>query len=126
MRSEHYGTRRAHETSGPTGIVKDMKPGAKSGLLRIEIQHTAHAEMWTLYGALTGDMVDELAATWKNSRNERNGHECMIDLIEVTSVDERGEQVLLGMMQEGARFIVRGVYSKSLLDRLSQRRKQEK
>jgi ABC-type transporter Mla MlaB component len=87
-------------------------------MLRIEIQRTPHTEMWILYGALAGDIVDELTRAWKKERSELNGRKCVIDLIEVTSVDKRGELALLEMMRDGVRFIARGVYSTNLLKNL--------
>jgi ABC-type transporter Mla MlaB component len=102
-----------------------VKLGAKNAMLRIAIHRVGNVERWILYGSLSGNMVDELAVTWKNARRERIGQQCVINLVEVTSVDERGEQVLAEMMREGARFVVRGLYSTSLLERLSQPSKQE-
>jgi hypothetical protein len=70
-------------------------------------------------------MVDELAATWESTRAERVGRECVIDLVDLTGIDERGEEQLAQMMKEGARFVVRGVYSRNLLDSLTERCRQE-
>ena len=94
-------------------------------MLRIKIQRTADAETWILYGSLTGDMVDELMRSWRTERNQRNGRKCVIDLVELTLVDERGEQVLMEMMLDGARLVARGVYIPSLLETLSARCRQE-
>lgn len=90
-------------------------------MLRIKIQRTTDAETWILYGRLTGEMVDELKRTWKSARGERNGGKCVIDLVEVTLVDESGEQVLMEMMLDGAQFVGRGVYTTTLLETLSAR-----
>jgi hypothetical protein len=49
----------------------------------------------------------------------------VVDLVDVTFVDERGENVLKKMMIEGTQFVVRSVYIRSLLESLSQQRKQE-
>jgi ABC-type transporter Mla MlaB component len=102
-----------------------MKLGAKGGMLRIEIQRTPHTDMWILYGTLAGDVVDELKLAWEKERTVLMGRKCVIDLMEVTSVDERGEQVLLEMMRDNVRFIARGVYSTNLLENLRTRCKQE-
>jgi hypothetical protein len=49
----------------------------------------------------------------------------VVNLVDVTSVDERGEQALMAMMMDGAEFVVRGVYTKGLLESLSERCKRE-
>jgi ABC-type transporter Mla MlaB component len=91
-------------------------------MLRIKIQRAADADIWILYGRLTGDVVDELEQNWKSSRNERK---CVIDLTEVTSVDEYGEKVLVEIMRDGAAFVARGVYFTNLMETLFARSKQE-
>lgn len=94
-------------------------------MLRIKIQRSVDTETWVLYGSLTGQMVDELKQTWKSARSGRNGHKCVVDLVEVTLVDQRGEQALMEMMCDGASFVARGVYCRSLVERLTERRGQE-
>lgn len=101
-----------------------MKFVSKKGILRIAIDRAENMETWTLYGSLSGEMVNEFAVTWKNTRTERMGREWVIDLTEVISIDERGEQMLMQVMRTGARFVVRGVYSTNLVKTLSARCKQ--
>jgi ABC-type transporter Mla MlaB component len=91
-------------------------------MFRIKIQRAAEADIWTLYGRLSGDVVGELEQNWKSARNERKR---VIDLTEVTSVDERGEQVLIEIMRDGATFVARGVYCTNLVETLTARSKQE-
>lgn len=102
-----------------------MKLAAKDAILRIATQRAGNVEKWVLFGSLSGRMAEEVAVSWKNTRCERNGRECVIDLTEVTSVDERGEQVLMEMMRKGVRFVVRGLYLRTLLETLGERCKQE-
>src|SRR5271155_2273796 len=102
-----------------------MRLTTKNATLRIATHRTENIDTWVLQGSLCGLMVDELTATWDNTRSERAGRECAIDIVDLTGIDERGEEQLSRMMREGARFVVRGVYSKSLLDSLSERCRQE-
>ena len=101
-----------------------MKLVSKNGILRIAMDRTENLETWTLYGSLSGEMVDEFAMTWKNTRTQLTEREWVIDLTEVISVDERGEQVLVEMMLDGAHFVGRGLYTTTLLESLSERCKQ--
>jgi hypothetical protein len=102
-----------------------MKFATKNALLRIAIRSTEEQDTWILEGRLAGQAVDELMASWRRAVGEDPRHRRAADLKDVTFVDERGEQALLEMMIDGAQFVARGVYMKSLLENLSQHRAQE-
>jgi hypothetical protein len=46
---------------------------------------------------------------------------CIVDLNEVTSIDKEGEQAILMMIRDGAKFVATGLYTKHLLESLSAR-----
>jgi hypothetical protein len=102
-----------------------MKLENKNPLLRIIVKREPGLHTWVLQGRLAGRSVDELTATWNASRGERVGCKCVVDLVDVTSVDEAGEQALLGLMTEGAEFVAQGFYTKTLLESLRERCKQK-
>jgi len=58
---------------------------------------------------LAGPWVAELKAVWNESLK-------LVDLTEVTFVDEAGAQLLCAMKDAGVRFAARGVDTKHLLD----------
>jgi anti-anti-sigma regulatory factor len=99
---------------------------SKNAILRIATERAANVETWHLYGSLSGKMADELAVSWINTRGGENGREYVVDLKEVTSVDEHGEQVLMEMMRKGVRFVARGFYLTTLLEGLRQHYEQER
>jgi anti-anti-sigma regulatory factor len=101
-----------------------MKLEAKNCMLRIAIRSTQDQDTWILEGRLAGQVVNELTASWRQ-RHDRGGRRFVVNLVDVTSVDERGEQALMAMMMDGAEFVVRGVYTKGLLESLSERCKRE-
>jgi anti-anti-sigma regulatory factor len=103
-----------------------MQLAAKNAILRIATERGDEVETWRLYGSLSGRMADELAASWIKTLSEQNGRKYVVDLKEVTSVDEHGEQVLIEMMRKGARFVARGFYLTSLLEVLRQHYEQER
>ena len=102
-----------------------MKLDAKNAMLRIAIRSTQDQDTWILEGRLAGQVVEELSEAWKNTRGERRGRKSVVDVVDVTFVDERGERALADMMMDGAEFVARGVYTKSLLENLSERGKRE-
>jgi ABC-type transporter Mla MlaB component len=101
-----------------------MKLEAKNCMLRIAIRSTQDQDTWILEGRLAGQVVNELTASWRQ-RQERGSRKSVVNLVDVTSVDERGEQALMAIMMDGAEFVVRGVYTKGLLESLSERCKRE-
>jgi anti-anti-sigma regulatory factor len=87
-------------------------------MLRITNTGTDMEQRWTLCGALTGPWVAELRVNWENARREAHGRSCLIDLSEVTFVDQSGVELLRTMKQDGAVFVARGVDTKYILQHL--------
>ena len=96
-----------------------MKLEAKNAILRIAIRSTEDQDTWTLEGRLAGRAVAELSTSWKRAIGEEPRRNRVVDLVGVTFVDEHGERALLEMTIDNAKFVVRGVYMKSLLDSLN-------
>jgi ABC-type transporter Mla MlaB component len=89
-------------------------------MLRITVTEGASEQRWVLQGRLTGSSVEELTTNWCINRQNRAPTEsCIVDLSEITSIDKDGEQVLLMMIRDGAKFVATGVYTKHLLESLS-------
>lgn len=92
-------------------------------MLKISYSGTAREQRWTLCGQLSGPWVDELFSTWERGRVELNGRTCVVDLSEVTSLDERGEKLLRTMKENGVRFVARGVDMRHILSHLRSKAK---
>ena len=89
-------------------------------MLRITVTEGASEQRWVLQGRLTGSSVEELTTNWRTNRQDRQpAQSCIVDLNEITSIDKVGEQVLLMMIRDGAKFVATGVYTRHLLESLS-------
>ena len=89
-------------------------------MLRITVTEGASEQRWVLQGRLIGCSVEELTTNWRVNRQDRPPSEnCIVDLKEITSIDKDGEQVLLMMIRDGAKFVATGVYTKHILESLS-------
>ena len=89
-------------------------------MLRITVTEGASEQRWVLQGRLTGCSAEELITNWRMNRQGSSPAEhCIVDLNEITSIDKDGEQVLLMMIRDGAKFEATGVYTKHLLESLS-------
>jgi membrane fusion protein (multidrug efflux system) len=87
-------------------------------MLRINVDNQPTEQTWILQGRLTSPWTAELRYSWRKARAECQGRKCIVDLSEVTFIDESGERMLAKMMNEGAEFVVRGLYAKHMLERL--------
>jgi len=87
-------------------------------MLRISNRTTAEEVRWVLCGRLAGPWVGELRSTWDQAREWSRDRRHVIDLSDVTSIDERGEALLGKLKDEGAEFLARGVYTRHLLENL--------
>jgi hypothetical protein len=87
-------------------------------MLRIAITDLPGEQKWSLQGQLVGQWAAELKSTWREACHPGDTRRCIVDLIEVTSIDRDGEAVLAEIMSEGAEFVSGDVYTKHLLRNL--------
>jgi hypothetical protein len=87
-------------------------------MLRITHDQTKTEHKWTLCGQLTGPWVAELRACWEHSRDVVGRTRSVVDLSDVTFIDESGERLLSEMRSDGVKFIAAGVETKYLLENL--------
>jgi anti-anti-sigma regulatory factor len=85
-------------------------------MLRITYARTEIEQRWTLCGQLTGPWVGELRASWEYCRQV--GVTTVVDLSDVTFIDESGEKLLSQMRDNGAEFVAAGVDTTHLLTHL--------
>lgn len=88
-------------------------------MLKIIKSGTATEQRWTLSGKLAGPWVAELRSSWERARLESEGRKRVVDLREVTFIDESGEGLLNHMRREGAEFVAGGVDTKDVLENLA-------
>ena len=87
-------------------------------MLKITINDLPDEQRWSLQGQLVGQWAAELKSTWRETRHAGDTRRCVVDLIEVTSIDRNGEAVLAEIMSQGVEFIASDVYTKHLLRNL--------
>jgi ABC-type transporter Mla MlaB component len=90
----------------------------KIAMLRITHAQTETEQRWTLCGHLTRPWVAELRACWEHGRRVGVNARTVVDLSDVTFIDESGETLLSEMGSHGAEFIAAGVETKHLLKNL--------
>ena len=90
-------------------------------MLKINFSETAAEERWVLHGRLTDPWVDEFEASWKKNHRRDVARACIVDLNEVTFIDECGERLLGMLARHGAQFEASGTYTRHILGRIAAR-----
>ena len=88
-------------------------------MLKIVQSDTASEQRWTLCGQLAGPWVTELRLYWERSGPEVVGRKRVIDLRDVTFIDENGAGLLHQMRDEGGEFLATGVDTRDVLENLT-------
>ena len=87
-------------------------------MLKITVATTATEERWTLHGRLVAPWVNELKLSWKREHHPTPGRKCIVNLDQVTFIDQSGERMLRSMSNQGAQFVAGDVYVKHVLGRI--------
>ena len=87
-------------------------------MLKITLTDLPDEQRWSLQGQLVGQWAAELKSTWREALHLVGTRRCIVELIEVTSIDRDGEAVLGEIMSQGGEFIASDVYTKHLLRNL--------
>lgn len=96
-----------------------MIPGRKEAvLLKITMIDFPDLQRWSLQGHLVGEWADELMSAWTKTRHAGDTRRCIVELVEVGSIDRNGEAVLAEIMNQGVEFIASDVYTKHVLQNL--------
>jgi hypothetical protein len=92
-------------------------------LLKISTTDTRTQRRLILEGSLVAPWVAELRTTSAKVKEELNGRELVIDIANVIVISQEGENVLLQLMDEGAKFRCGGVFTRHVLQQLARRAK---
>jgi len=87
-------------------------------MLRITHAQIDTEYRWTLCGQLAGPWVAELRVCWDHWRQAAAGARAVVNLSDVTFIDEGGEALLSEMRSDGAEFVAVGVETKHLIENL--------
>jgi hypothetical protein len=92
-------------------------------MLRISVIDSRTERRLILEGKLIAPWVAELRSAWKTSNREIEGRALVVDLENITVMSQEGENALLELMSEGAKFRCRGVLTRHVIQQLRRRSK---
>jgi anti-anti-sigma regulatory factor len=91
----------------------------KKKMLMINEQHGEDRIAFRLAGTLAGDWAIEFERCWRNATGSTNASRIIVDLTEVTFVDESGKGLLGLMMKEGAELIAADILMRSIVEEIA-------
>jgi anti-anti-sigma regulatory factor len=90
-------------------------------MLKITVVDTRGVRKLVVEGKLVAPWTAELHETWSRVRGDLNGRKLVIDLNEVTFISREGEQAIVDLIQQGAKFSCRCVLTKHVIRELARR-----
>ena len=89
-------------------------------MLRIYREDESRAITLRLEGTLAGDWVDVVEGCWQETLSEHGRRRIVVELDEVTTVDEKGEALLRHLHESGIMLRGRGIHNQYLVERIQQ------
>lgn len=90
-------------------------------MFRISIVDTLAQRRLVVEGKLSDPWVTELRTTCKSAMRDLEGRKLVIDLSSLTVISREGEDAIVDLMKEGAKFSCAGVLTRHVLKRLARR-----
>jgi hypothetical protein len=95
-------------------------------MLKIVTVDSPDQRKLVVQGRLVEPWVGELQRTWEEGREDFKGRKLMIDLKEVTALNQHAENILMDMMRHGAQLVAGAMITRNVLQHLERRRMEEK
>ena len=90
-------------------------------MFKISIVETQSQRRLILEGRLVSPWTKEVESTWRSAAQQLEGRRLVVDLTNVTVISRDGENLLLHLMKDGAKFAGKGVLTKHILRQLARR-----
>jgi hypothetical protein len=98
-----------------------LKPPRGGHTLKISILDSSSQRCLVLEGTLSAPWTEELRTAWARANADLHDRKLIVDLKNVTAISQDGENTILKLMTEGAKFRSRGVLTKHVLRELSRK-----
>jgi hypothetical protein len=90
-------------------------------MLKISTIETDSDRRLVVEGKLVQPWVGELRNTWRSAGEDLQGRKLIIDLSHATVIGQEGQDAILELMNEGAKFACCGVLTKYVVKQLARR-----
>jgi hypothetical protein len=90
-------------------------------MFKISIVETNGQRRLMLEGKLVPPCTAEVERAWKTAGEQLDGRKLIVDLTNVTLIGREGENTLLKLMREGAKFCCGDVFTKHVVKQLGRK-----
>ena len=90
-------------------------------MLKISSLETRKKRRLVLNGSLISPWTAELQNAYDKAKADLNGRELVINLDDITTISQEGENILISLMNKGTKIRCRGVFTKLLVRQLARR-----
>jgi hypothetical protein len=90
-------------------------------MFRLSMLDTNYQRKLVLEGKLVAPWTEEVETAWRHAQEHLEGRKLIVDLSNVTLIGRDGENTLLNLMRDGAKFRGCGVLTKHMLRQLARR-----
>jgi hypothetical protein len=94
-------------------------------MFKLSMVETPAQRRLILEGKLISPWTQEVESAWRRAQEQLQGRKLVVDLTNVTVISGDGENTILNLMRDGARFTCGGVLTKHLVKQLAHRRRCE-
>jgi hypothetical protein len=90
-------------------------------MMKIEIGEDGGRLILKVEGRLAGPWVCELERCWRSARETQQKRALLVDLTDVSYIDQAGQYLLQLMHQDGASFAAAGLLTESIVNRITEK-----
>jgi len=90
-------------------------------MLKISVNESAGSRVFVLEGRLVAPWTDELRSACQPAQTGVDDRELIVDVGGLTAISADGEETLLCLLMQGAKFRGTGVYMRTVLEQLARR-----
>ena len=87
-------------------------------MLRIYTDYSSESTNFTVAGKLVGPWVIVLEECWQTAVVERPGSALLVNLVDVTFIDDAGRELLTRMCRQGVALVPTGVLIKGIVEEI--------
>jgi hypothetical protein len=87
-------------------------------MLKITVVETPNETRLVLYGKLVGPWIGALQTVWENLKHQLGNRRPIVDLNDVTLIDDSADPLLAAMLEQGAELVAGGLANRWLIEAL--------
>jgi hypothetical protein len=95
--------------------------GLEEAMLKISLIDSARHRRLVVEGKLIAPWAAELRRACEGARAELRGRELVIEMKQIATISQEGEDVILGLIKSGIRVRCSGVFTKHVVKELTRR-----